>query len=223
MESTIISKNFIPPKKRRRLDGKEKKITNKQLAAIVYRNKPETKYSSQATTTNFDYNGHLDFCGLDAIAQGDDATDRIGETIFLKRVIVRGYIRLNNSGSAQQFARIVVFHWNSTVGESSGSVTEPTVADIIPDKGTALAAWSFYSRANGGRFTILKDEVFAMDASNSAKLFNYNIVINKRIKYPDSDTDNVPTNGIVGVIFLSSEDVNTPVVGFYSRSFYTDS
>jgi len=129
----------------------------------------ETKFAdntySQLTT---DYGGGINY--LTTIAQGTGASDRVGDSIKIRRIDVTGVWTRNGTDAC---CRIII------IRDTENLAVTPSVSDVLADTGSILAPHSpptwFNKNLNAekNRFVFLYDEVVCLSTSQSNMLFEY--------------------------------------------------
>lgn len=164
------------------------------------------------TSNNPTTNGSI--VSLVAIAQGDDVSGRTGNSIFVKKILLRGYVT-QNASATNTLCRIIIFMDKQQVADTIASVT-----DVL----TTSTMDSLLNVNNFGRFTILMDKVYAMSSANgNIRPFTNTIKFAKgvHVRYNGSATTDIQKNGIY-IMFISTESTNTPTIQWNSRTFYHD-
>ena len=153
------------------------------------------------------------------VAQGLTSTTRVGDSIKLQTIEIRGTIHLvATTGSA--FHRIILFRDLDNAG------TAPVGSDVLEQTGTAQCVSSPYRFNTRQRFSILFDEVFSLnnngEQGNSSDTFYYNTAHGGHVLYLGS-TAATASNGKGSIYMLNLSDTATvSAASFYSRVTFTD-
>jgi hypothetical protein len=154
------------------------------------------------------------------LAQGLTSTDRVGDSIRLQHIEVRGTIIIN-AAATNTTVRVLVFR------DLDGYGTAPTGADVLENVGGTVAPNSPYRFNRRERFSILYDEMFQVQSilaqGTSSAAFYYSSAHEGHVKYLAA-TASAAANGkgSVYVMAISEEPTNTPTYDFYSRILFTD-
>lgn len=159
----------------------------------------EVKYftvNTNGTEINSDAELDLD---MTAIAQGDTNTSREGIKITAKSLYIRGTLVQTGQDSV---CRMVAFIDRQQVADS-----DPTISQVYGD-GTIPPVYAASNLLYSGRFQILMDKMFALDASDKPNInLNYYIKLNKgkgvNVRYNGSTATDIQKNGIY-VMFISN-------------------
>jgi hypothetical protein len=154
---------------------------------------------------------------ISTVAQGTNFTERIGNSIKLQHISVRGRIFLNNSAT-RTVVRILL------IRDLDGYGTTPNVGDIMESTGSAPDVLSPYDFLNRKRFSYLYDELVTINnTGDSSTVFQIEIPHEGHILYLGS-TAAAASNGkgSLYLLFISDESTHTPTYSFYSRVLFTD-
>jgi hypothetical protein len=154
------------------------------------------------------------------LAQGLTSTDRVGDSIKLQHIEVRGTVIIN-AAATNTTVRVLVFR------DLDGYGTAPTGADVLENVGGTVAPNSPYKFNKRDRFSILFDEMFQLQSvlaqGQSSAAWYYSSEHAGHVKYLGT-TAAAASNGkgSVYVLAISEEPTNTPQFDFYSRLLFTD-
>lgn len=179
----------------------------------------EHKYVDTNTNSTTSVNGVVTY--LNGIGQGDGISDRDGDSIRVLKFQLAGCVFRNNAATANETVRVVVVRDL----QNQGAIIAGT--DVLETLGTSLAPYQFVDMLNGhfynNRFTIVYDELFAINANDSTAPFRFETSHPCHIAF--RGTSNAVASAGAGAYFLiaiSNTGSNTPFVDFSSRIIYTD-
>jgi len=152
---------------------------------------------------------------LNAIAQGDTAAQRTGNSLLAKYLSLKLYLTMNASAT-QTLVRIIIFMDKQQVAD-----TAPATTDLLQSNSTL----SFLSNNAAGRFQVLKDYLINLDlASHSSwrnKYYKSFAGRNLHCKFNGVNNTDINKNGVY-LLMLSSEATNTPTLTYSSRFGFHD-
>ncbi len=158
---------------------------------------------------------------LTNIAQGDDVTQRDGDSIKVQSTRIQGYIRRDSGSTSSEVCRVLLIRDLMNTGTTIAG------SDIIQSAGGVYSPVSTYNFINGNqlqnRFTILYDEVFTVDANNPMALFSYESKHDYHVFF--RGTGSAFTDAAAGAVFLmvlTDASVNPPIATFSTRILFTD-
>jgi len=158
---------------------------------------------------------------LNGIGQGDGISDRDGDSIRILKFQLAGCVFRNNASTANETVRVLVVRDL----QNQGAIIAGT--DVLETMGTSVAPYQFIDMLNGhfynNRFTIVYDELFAINANDQNAPFRFETSHPCHIAY--RGTTNTVASAGAGAYFLvaiSNTSSNTPYVDFSSRIIYTD-
>lgn len=177
----------------------------------------ETKFVALSTSTTGSQSGVLDY--LLPHSQGTDITNRVGDSIKMQRIQIRGNIK---KAATDCTYRLLLIRDLQNAGST------PLGSEIVDNTATSGVTYSHPSFLNSSyssnRFAILYDESFAMDAVvTPIVVFDIDIPHNGHIKYRSSGATSASAGA--GALFLCHFcDTNTtpPTTNFESRIIFTD-
>lgn len=209
------------PRFKRRRPG-TKKLTTKTLAKKIDRvarrvqKMPEKKYVDVAGQFNNMDDAAETAVLLNGALQGDDVNERMGREINGKYLTVRGTLFRNAAANQlSDLCRIVVVQ-----DLRQRSDTAPAFTDIF-----ANASWQAHMNwDNRGRFRILYDKLFEIDANNPSQTFKAVIPYRHKVKYNGIQSTDIESNGIyiVGIGSDATAGGDGPTFYYNTRFVYTD-
>lgn len=179
----------------------------------------EHKYVDTNTNSTTSVTGVVTY--LNGISQGDGISDRDGDSIRVLKFQLAGCVFRNTAATANETVRVLVVRDL----QNQGAIILGT--DVLETLGTSLAPYQFADMLNGhfynNRFTIVYDELFAINANDSTAPFRFETSHPCHIAF--RGTSNAVASAGAGAYFLiaiSNTGSNTPFVDFSSRIIYTD-
>ncbi len=179
----------------------------------------EQKYNDRTNSLTASTAGAVQL--LTNIAQGDDITQRDGDSIKVQSTKITGYIRRDSASTSSEAIRILLIRDMMNAGTTIAG------SDIIQAASTVYAPVSQYNFINGNqlqnRFSILYDEVFTVDANNPMALFNYESKHDYHVFF--RGTGSAFADAAAGAVFLmvlTDASVNPPIASFTTRVLFTD-
>ena len=153
---------------------------------------------------------------LNAIAQGDTAVTRTGNSILMRNLILNGYVEINPSvtGDTRMMVALVL-------DKQQVSDTSPIISDIFQYDTNPV---TLLNLNNSGRFSILYRKQFSLSpASGGSNVRQLKIFKNMRLhaRFNGTASTDIQKNGLYLVV-ISSEATNTPSWSFQSRIGYHD-
>jgi hypothetical protein len=178
----------------------------------------ETKFIDTTWTQTTSTTGNVS--ALSAIAQGLTSTTRVGDSIKLQHIEVRGKVTVN-AAATNSIIRICV------VRDLDGYGTPPTNSQIFQLNANVSAPLSAPKFQNRNRFSILYDDVVTVQSvlsqGTSTYPFYYSSAHAGHCLYLGTDaTDASNGKGTVYIVTVSDETVNLPSVSSYTRILFTD-
>lgn len=148
---------------------------------------------------------------ISAVAAGDDVTNRNGNSILAKYLVLKGFVRMSASATATNVRVMIVRDLNN-----QGS--NPTVADIL-DGATDV---SLLNKDNTSRFWILYDKMFSL-SNNGTQQVSLDIYrrLNFHLKYSSTVSTAVLSNAIY-LVAIADEPTNVPQIQGVSRIAFYD-
>lgn len=154
---------------------------------------------------------------ISTVAQGVNFTERIGNSIKMQNIEVRGRIFINASAT-RSIVRIIL------VRDLDGYGSTPNVGDIMESTGAAVDCLAPHDFLNRKRFSFLYDELLTINnTGDSSTVFEISIPHEGHILYLGA-TAAAASNGkgSLYMLFISDEATNSPTYSFYSRIVFTD-
>lgn len=180
------------------------------------------KYDKQVN--EFDTSNIPDQWSLTDIPKGDNEGERTGNSILLKRIAVRGYVRRNDAATTlSNRVRIILVYipqcntllpWGLPTYDMIYDTTSYTSKNRID---------AFLNNNTVGKYTILYNKVKYLTNDRPVSSININKVINKHTRWSNNVADNSGyISGHVGLYVLADSEVNPPIINWSSRTYYHD-
>jgi hypothetical protein len=178
----------------------------------------ETKFlDTVQTSTNINTTGGA--IVISEIAQGLTSQTRVGDSLKIQHIEVRGRVNVNPA-AANSLLRVLVLR------DLDGAGTPPATSDVLELTGAVSAPLSPYKFRNLQRFSILYDEVFHMQGTVQGTAgipFVFSSAHAGHILYLGTSAAAASDGkGTLYVLAVSDEATNTPSLAFYSRILFTD-
>jgi len=175
----------------------------------------EKELVTNAVSAPFDTNGAL--VPISRIAQGSNYTDRIGNSIKMQHIEVRGRI-FKNASASFSVMRVLL------IRDLDGYGSVPNIPDIMETVGTTLAPLTQLDFLNRKRFSVLYDELLTLNSTgDSSAVFEIQLPHEGHILYLGSTAAAASDGkGSLYMLFISDESTNTPTYAFSSRIVFTD-
>ncbi len=206
----------MPARRRRKgLSSKVKRNSKliKKLNASV-----ETKAEEIADINSVDVNTTSAIHIINAVAQGLDDNDRIGNNIFGKSITLRGTLENDHGTPEDCLVRVIVFRMKIPNGAT------PTLIGSVLE---ALEIESLYNWDNRKQYEILFDNTWAMDTTQHSLIpFKIRVKVNKKINYilTTKAFGAAGTNGYyIGFFSNIAGTTNNPQITLRGRHTYEDS
>lgn len=150
---------------------------------------------------------------MTAVAQGDTDASRHGNSIYVRALNIKGYVRMNSAATASVY-RLSVIIDTQQVGDTS-----PTYSDIYESADVN----SHLNNATVGRYKILKNIVLTLvQGQTDVRYFDINIPMRHHVRYNGTATSDVQKGGIY-LVRVSNEGVGyTPSDTYEARLSYHD-
>lgn len=179
----------------------------------------EEKYIDVSTTLSASRAGVVTY--MAPIAQGDNISDRTGDSIKVQEVYLEGFITYNAAATTPMTARVIVFRELTNVGSA------PTGGDLIQSASSQFATTALYNFVNGKslnkRYSILFDEFFTLDLYNQIVPFSYHTTSGKHTFFRGTTAaTGDAANGSYWFIVFTDVAANQPSFTAYSRLTFTD-
>lgn len=148
---------------------------------------------------------------ISAVAVGDGDNQRTGNSILCRNVYIRGTL-IKAINAVSTFVRMLLIQ-----DKQQGADTVPTIADVLE----AVAVNAPLNSNSVGKYSILKDQVFMLNANNPQDVINCYIPMQSHIRFNGTAGTDIQKNGIY-VMFFSNEATDAPTVAYSSRVSYHD-
>lgn len=156
---------------------------------------------------------------ISSIAQGLTSTTRVGDSLRIQHIEVKGRINVNPLAS-NSLARVLIFR------DLDGYGTAPTGADVLELDAAVSAPLSPYKFRNLQRFSVLYDELFEVQGTVQGTAgipFAFDSSHQGHILYLGTAAAAASNGkGSLYVLCVSDEATNTASLAFYSRFTFTD-
>lgn len=147
---------------------------------------------------------------LSAIAQGDGASSRDGNSVKLKSFVLRGNVLIHPSAT-NSIIRIIVFTWNNQ--------SAPAQGDLLASSSNAI---SLLNPNRSGMYHVLMDKMIDLNTvstkSRNVKAYRK---LNLHTKFDSTGTTDY-TSGTVWSLVMSNETSFAPTVDLKYRLRYVD-
>ena len=153
-----------------------------------------------------------DTIALSALAQGDQISERTGNSVLAKRLYIRIKIDKHATPTSSTL-RYAVVRDSQQVGD-----TNPSYEQVFSPGGGVLSA---LNSANLGRFTLLSEGLVVVDTDNPTKVLVLNVPMSSHIRFNGSAYTDIQKNGLYLVV-CSTEATNTPTFTYRSRLMFHD-
>jgi hypothetical protein len=156
---------------------------------------------------------------ISSIAQGLTSQTRVGDSLKIQHIEVKGRINVNPAAS-NSVVRVLVFR------DLDGYGTAPTGADVMELDAAVSAPLSPYKFRNLQRFSILYDELMEVQGivqGTAGIPFSYSSSHAGHILYLGTASAAASNGkGSLYVLCVSDEATNAATLAFYSRVLFTD-
>lgn len=181
------------------------------LSGII--NSEKKMYTNTYNTAAIQLTGHV--IPITPIPQGDALNERVGNSILVKNLHIRGNISMNASASTTQFRMCIIQDL-----EHNG--TDPTGAQVLEYDNTAYAPISPILHTSHGRFKILWDhQVMLHDSKPIVTFKKYFKLGNIHVKYTGSSAVNREKNNLF-IIAWSDQSTDHAGLALVWRVQYHD-
>lgn len=155
------------------------------------------------------------------MAQGDDVSQRDGDSIKLQRFFLDLHISRNALSTANELVRVLV------VRDLQNDGTAVTGADVIAQASSVHAPICQVNVLNGPaynkRFSVMFDEVVALQANDTNHVLKLKSVHDCHVYYRGSTANQADAgNGSIYLLLLTDATATLPSVDFISRMEFTD-
>lgn len=160
---------------------------------------------------------------LTSIGQGDNITDREGDSIKVQSFSIRGHVRRDSAAAstAVDVVRLLV------VRDLQNQGAAPTAADVLETLGTSKSPYQYVDFLNGNdlnkRFTIVWEYYTSLDLYHPIKTYEFSTNHDCHVFYRGSTSAQTSAgNGTYYLIAVSSANTATPILECTSRLRFTD-
>lgn len=155
---------------------------------------------------------------VSGIAQGTDISGRIGDSIKIQHLTLRGRIAVNAAVTTWSSYRLLLLR------DMSCSGVAPSATDIFQAVATTVTTRSCINYINRQRFGLLLDEYGTVDpGSNKCDTFLFDIPLDKHVFYKGStNTVSDADRGSLFLVAVSDEPTNGVDIKAYLSFTYTD-
>ena len=178
----------------------------------------EEKYLDTSVSLTPDQSGSLQ-C-ITQIAQGTTMNTRVGNSLRVQRLEIKGRAAVSASVTSYSLCRIIVFR------DMEGQGTAPTVADLLETVGGSAAPRQPYDWLNRKRFSVLYDMLVPLTAISGGQMvqvFTYSVDLAKHVLYRGTTAAAASDGeGSIYIACVSDEATNTPSVNASCRFTFTD-
>lgn len=154
---------------------------------------------------------------LSATAQGDNITNRIGDSILAKYLTLR-YSWIMDTALSSTICRLIIFQDTMSLG------TIPAASDVLTTTGSAPAVLSLLNIQNAlqGRFKILYDKTVALSLGGPVAFATDEVIpINDHIKYT-STTGTDEGRNMLYALAICNVNASDPTLTMNARLAYYD-
>lgn len=152
---------------------------------------------------------------LSAIAEGDDVSQRKGNSILARSLYLQADV-VGNAVNTTNMLRCIIFQDQENTG------TDPTVADILQFTGSALAVESPLNIDHIARYKILLDKKFVFTTTGHMRTnFKKYLNLHTHIKYTGTASTDI-YRGQIYILWISDVATNDPSVTWNARLGYYD-
>jgi len=195
------------------LGGRALKILKSQLGLNT-----ESKYLDTVTSTTCGAATLTAFQNPIIIPQGLTTVTRIGDSLRLTRMNIRGFITHNAADTAGQLVRILITYQPKSPGASILAASD--MLQDVTNVNSPLAQ-------NLSGLTVLWDKTFMTSTNvNPIQTFKYKYApLNHHIRWGTGDTTGAQAaleEGCIRIFTLSHNGVNTDSCAMYTRVYYVD-
>lgn len=152
-----------------------------------------------------------------SIPQNDGASGRTGNSVLVKALNAKGALTWN-SASALQVVRLVAFIDTQQVADAVGpGPCAGTDTGIL----TTYSPWSHLNPACVGRYKILYNHMFTLDAYNPIRNYEINIPLQHHVRWNGAAAGDY-AKGIIYLMYVCSDVTNPSYYNLDSRISYHD-
>lgn len=171
-----------------RFTKKDKALEKKIIQKVMKLPEPKHHYSSQILQT-VSYTGNM--FDLSAMAQGDNAQERIGDRAQLVNISMRGRCVSSTDATSYNTLRVILFIWKANTIDTGA----PTPAELLQAT-YAAGSWTPYSPLvvgdNAKSIRVLSDRTYDVARQSGAvKSFHINQKLNSKVYFADGATSGI--------------------------------
>lgn len=179
----------------------------------------EHKFVDTNLTTNTSINGATNY--LCPVAQGNDYTNRQGDSIRVQSIDFIGTLYRNTSSTANESYRVLIIRDLMNMG------ADPTVSDILETVGTQYAPFQHADMLNGQwynkRYTILFDQLFTLDTYHPTHTVRFHSDHPCHVAFKGTGSTTASAGaGAYFLVTVTSASVNVSNMDFSCRVIFTD-
>lgn len=165
------------------------------------------------------YNNPLLSDIMPSVAQGDGASQRVGDQFRVKGLSIRGHIQ-QNASATHTWVR-VMFFWDRCSNITAGS---DVLYDYIGSMLSSVnAPWIERNEDKRGEISLLYDRIYHMEAGiNECIPINFSKKYKKGPIVEYSQATTTTTRNHLRCVTISSESVNSPTVTLIPTIWYVD-
>lgn len=172
-------------------------------------------YDQAAGGTTFDYNGTAYV--LNAPAQGNADTQRIGDSIKCQNIVIRGNVQGTTTAGQLNKCRVIL------IWDEQNQIA--ALSDLLELTGTSNVVFSPKNYDKRFRCRVLYDKLFLVGTQSGmqafARDFEITLPINQHTQFA-SATTTINTGALKMFVCSDGVTTNLPSIFFYSRLTYSD-
>ncbi len=213
----VYQKRYKKRRYRRKPQGRGYLNTAAQALAVAYSVKKliNVEYFRVATSFNVDPNTTGAVANMTNIGQGDGTSNRQGNKIRAKQLLVQGKIQLHASATDSHVRMVLV-------RDNNGSTTQPTIAALYG------SATNFFNNLlkvgdpqTNSRFSVLWDKMVFLNSDTPTKGIHYTMALDHHIYYSGTAGSD-EGKGNIYLFIASNEATNDPIVTVLCQVVYID-
>jgi hypothetical protein len=177
----------------------------------------ESKFCLVTQTSTFGTGGQMQI--LSGIAQGDDYTNRNGNSIRSESLSCFISLKINASAT-NSVCRVIL----CLDRERDGSTNVPTSSSILETSTEPLSPYNVLQQQINPRFTVLHDSITVLtQVSRTMELISYSSSLQQHVTFIGTGSSSASLGeGAITIFLISSEGVNLPTFNLYSCYKYYD-
>lgn len=176
----------------------------------------EYKYKDYAYGQTPTYAGDMSY-PISTIDQGIRDFERIGDSIKVQNLIIRGFCKWNNANTVQM-GRIIVF-WDKQARFFNGSLGGSSVLETVGSAPAVLSPKNYDKRFLS---KVILDKTFTVHANRPLIEFEQVIDISQHTQYRSGDNGRETGDIVVLLISDQSTTGTSPQMEYYTRVTYSD-